>query len=49
MWAGVHWFSDTWGAVIWTLALVLAVLALRPTIARLTGRAREDVGFEAAA
>lgn len=49
MWAGVHWFSDTWGAVIWTLALVLAVLALRPTIERLTSRARDDTGFEVAA
>ena len=32
MWAGVHWFSDTWGAVIWALVPVLTVLALRPAI-----------------
>ena len=35
MWAGVHWFSDTWGALFWALAVMTAVLALRPAIARL--------------
>lgn len=35
MWAGVHWFSDTWGALFWALTLMTAVMALRPTLARL--------------
>lgn len=35
MWAGVHWFSDTWGALVWALAVMMAVLAIRPALARL--------------
>jgi membrane-associated phospholipid phosphatase len=35
MWAGVHWFSDTWGAVVWGLAMVFAVLALQPACGEL--------------
>lgn len=31
MWAGVHWFSDTYGAVVWVAALfALALAARRP-------------------
>jgi membrane-associated phospholipid phosphatase len=38
MWAGVHWFSDTWGALFWGLTVVTAVLALRPGLAELERR-----------
>jgi membrane-associated phospholipid phosphatase len=38
MWAGVHWFSDTWGATFWAMALVLAVLAFRPALVALFRR-----------
>jgi membrane-associated phospholipid phosphatase len=29
MWAGVHWFSDTYGAVVWMSAGVCALMAVR--------------------
>lgn len=48
MWAGVHWFSDTWGAVFWTLALMMAVLAVRPAISRLAVLARQSASIRRA-
>lgn len=30
MWAGVHWFSDTYGALVWGSAVLALALALRP-------------------
>jgi len=44
MWASVHWFSDTWGAVIWALAAVFAVLALQSGFGALGERVRGDQG-----
>ena len=35
MWAGVHWFSDTWGGVLWALTLVAFVAAFHPTWRRM--------------
>jgi undecaprenyl-diphosphatase len=42
MWAGVHWFSDTWGAVVWGGALVLTLLAARPGLETLCARIGES-------
>ena len=33
MWAGVHWFSDTYGALLWAGVLVALLMALRPSVA----------------
>jgi len=38
MWAGVHWFSDTWGGVLWASALVAWAMMVRPGLARLARR-----------
>jgi undecaprenyl-diphosphatase len=32
MWAGVHWLSDTYGAVLWGSALLAAVAAIQPVL-----------------
>ena len=48
MWAGVHWLSDTYGAVLWAGALLAFVLALRPIVRRICGRierARREMRF----
>ena len=37
MWAGVHWFSDTWGGLLWAGATVALVMAVRPALVRLAG------------
>ncbi len=39
MWAGVHWFSDTYGSVLWVTTLLVALMALRPAVARVCRRA----------
>ena len=33
MWAGVHWFSDTYGALLWAGVLLALLMALRPSVA----------------
>jgi len=48
MWAGVHWFSDTWGGVIWALAAVSAAFALQPSFEALGRRLRRQRGRAAA-
>lgn len=48
MWAGVHWLSDTYGAVLWAGALLAFVLALRPIARRICARierARREMRF----
>ncbi len=48
MWAGVHWLSDTYGAVLWAGALLAFVLALRPIARRICvriERARREMRF----
>jgi membrane-associated phospholipid phosphatase len=44
--ASVHWPSDTYGALVWSMAAVASLLALRPGISRLltrrTGRALDS-------
>ena len=40
MWAGVHWFSDTIGGVLWAAALLALGVALRPALGRLLARLR---------
>jgi membrane-associated phospholipid phosphatase len=37
IWAGVHWPSDTYGALVWSGALMALVLALRPAASRFCG------------
>ena len=41
MWVGVHWFSDTYGGLIWSAALVAIVMALRPVLSDVCDRAAE--------
>ena len=41
MWAGVHWFSDTYGGLIWSAALLAIVLALRPVLSEVCNRAAD--------
>jgi undecaprenyl-diphosphatase len=39
IWAGVHWPSDTYGAVLWTALALAVVMAFRPTIRVLSSHA----------
>ncbi len=39
MWAGVHWPSDTYGALLWAALALAVVMALRPTTRAIWGRA----------
>lgn len=32
MWAGVHWLSDVYGGLLWSAALLAALVAVRPTL-----------------
>ena len=34
VWAGVHWPSDTYGALLWASLLLAALMAVRPALAR---------------
>ena len=38
VWAGVHWPSDTYGALVWSGALVALVLMFRPAVVRSCSR-----------
>jgi membrane-associated phospholipid phosphatase len=44
MWAGVHWFSDTYGGVVWMGAALCALMAVRGLLNKQNAhpRARED-------
>ncbi len=44
MWAGVHWFSDTYGSVLWIGALLALLMALRPSLAHVTQGRRAPAG-----
>ena len=39
MWAGVHWLSDTYGAVLWASALLALLMTFRPALSELCDRA----------
>ncbi len=41
MWAGVHWLSDTYGAVLWASTLLAILMALRPGFAEVCDRAAD--------
>ena len=45
MWAGVHWLSDGYGAVLWGLCLVATLLALRPALRRACVASLSHVGW----
>ena len=42
MWAGVHWLSDTYGAVLWSATLLALLLAFRPALGQVCDRAIES-------
>jgi membrane-associated phospholipid phosphatase len=42
VWAGVHWPSDTYGALVWSAALVAFVLAFRPTFLKFCSRCERE-------
>ena len=39
MWAGVHWFSDTYGGILWSATLLAVLMALRPGLGQLCRQA----------
>lgn len=42
IWAGVHWPSDTYGALVWSGALLASVLTLRPTVVSFCRRSERE-------